>query len=93
MARGVGIATGARLFLAAQEPDLPDHLTLRQLVAYPRRDREFDALAVAEVLSRTGLGSFIRELDRELYEGRPWRDVLSGAEAAAGPRADAAAGA
>ena len=77
---GVGIATGARLFLAAQEPDLPDHLTLRELVAYPRRGRDFDALTVAEVLSRTGLGSFIRELDRDLYEGRPWRDVLSGGQ-------------
>ena len=77
---GVGIAAGARVFLAAQEADLPDHLTLHQLVTYPRRGEDFDALAVAEVLSHTGLGSFIRELDRELHDGRPWRDVLSGGQ-------------
>ena len=77
---GVAIATGARVFLAAQEADLPDHLTLKQLVAYPRRAEEFDALAVAEVLSRAGLGGFIRELDQELHDGRPWRDVLSGGQ-------------
>ena len=42
--------------------------------------RDFDALAVAEVLSRAGLGGFIRELDHELHQGRPWRDVLSGGQ-------------
>ena len=77
---GVGIAAGARVFLAAQEPDLPDHLTLQALVTYPRRAADFDALAVAEVLSRAGLGGFIRELDHELHDGRPWRDVLSGGQ-------------
>ena len=76
----VGIAAGARVFLAAQEADLPDHLTLHQLVTYPRRGEDFDALAVAEVLSHTGLGGFIRDLDRELHDGRPWRDVLSGGQ-------------
>ena len=77
---GVGIAAGARVFLAAQEPDLPDHLTLKSLVTYPRRGADFDALAVAEVLSRAGLGGFIRELDHELHDGQPWRDVLSGGQ-------------
>lgn len=77
---GVGIAAGARVFLAAQEPDLPDHLTLHQLVTYPRRGGDFDALAVAEALSRAGLGGLIRELDAELHQGRPWRDVLSGGQ-------------
>ena len=77
---GVGIAAGARVFLAAQEPDLPDHLTLKSLVTYPRRGADFDALAVAEVLSRAGLGAFIRELDHELHDGQPWRDVLSGGQ-------------
>ena len=76
----MGIAAGARVFLAAQEADLPDHLTLHQLVTYPRRGEDFDTLAVAEVLSHTGLGSFIRDLDRELHDGRPWRDVLSGGQ-------------
>jgi putative ATP-binding cassette transporter len=77
---GVGIAAGARVFLAAQEPDLPDHLTLKSLVTYPRRADEFDPLAVAEALSRAGLGGFIRELDLELQDGLPWRDVLSGGQ-------------
>ena len=49
-------------------------------MTYPRRAEDFDTLAVAEVLSRAGLGSFIRELDRELHDGRPWRDVLSGGQ-------------
>ena len=68
------------MFLAPQEADLPERLTLegaRHLSA-PRRD--FDALEVAEVLSRVGLGIFIRELDHELHQGRPWRDVLSGGQ-------------
>ena len=76
----VAIAAGARVFLAAQEADLPDHLTLKHLVTYPRRADDFDALAVAEVLSRAGLGAFIRELDHELHDGRPWRDVFSGGQ-------------
>lgn len=77
---GIGLAAGARVFLAAQEPDLPDHLTLKHLVSYPRREADFDTLAVAEVLSRTGLGAFIRDLDAVLHDGRPWRDVLSGGQ-------------
>jgi ABC-type uncharacterized transport system fused permease/ATPase subunit len=79
-AGGIGVAAGARVFLAAQEPDLPDHLTLAHLVAYPRRAGDYDRLAVAEVLSRAGLGAFIRELDATLHAGRPWRDVLSGGQ-------------
>ncbi|MBB5222261.1 ABC-type uncharacterized transport system fused permease/ATPase subunit [Amaricoccus macauensis] len=77
----IGVAAGARVFLAAQEPDLPDHLSLGQLVAYPRRVTEaYDRLAVAEVLSRAGLGGFIRDIDETLHGGRPWRDVLSGGQ-------------
>jgi ABC-type uncharacterized transport system fused permease/ATPase subunit len=76
----VAVAAGARIFLAAQEADLPDHLTLRELVTYPRFAGEFDALAVAEVLSRAGLGSFIPEIEDNLHHGRPWRDVLSGGQ-------------
>ena len=76
----VAVAAGARIFLAPQEPDLPERLTLKELVGYPRRGAEFDTLAVAEVLSRAGLGGFIRELDHELHQGRPWREVLSGGQ-------------
>lgn len=77
---GVALASGARIFLAAQEADLPDHLTLRELVTYPQGGGAFDALAVADALSRAGLGSFIRELENALRDGRPWRDVLSGGQ-------------
>ena len=77
---GIGLAAGARVFLAAQEPDLPDHLTLKHLVSYPRREADFDTLAVADALSRAGLGAFIRDLDAVLHDGRPWRDVLSGGQ-------------
>ncbi|HVL20494.1 MAG TPA: ATP-binding cassette domain-containing protein, partial [Amaricoccus sp.] len=76
----IGVAAGARVFLAAQEPDLPDHLTLGHLVAYPRPADDYDRLAVAEVLSRAGLGAFIRDLEATLHAGRPWRDVLSGGQ-------------
>ena len=77
---GVAVAAGARMFLAAQEADLPDHLTLKELVTYPDPDTGFDPLAVAEALSRAGLGGFIRQLEQVLYQGRPWRDVLSGGQ-------------
>lgn len=76
----IDVAAGARVFLAAQEPDLPDHLSLGHLVGYPRRPGDFDRLATAEVLSRAGLGGFIRDLDAVLRDGRPWRDVLSGGQ-------------
>lgn len=79
-AGGIGLAAGAQVFLASQEADLPDHLTLKHLVGYPRRDGDFDVLAVADALSRAGLGSFIRDLDQVLHDGRPWRDVLSGGQ-------------
>ncbi len=76
----IALGAGARLFLAAQEADLPERLTLRELTTYPRRSGEFHPLAVAEVLSRAGLGTFLRALDAELHQGRPWREVLSGGQ-------------
>ena len=76
----VAVASGARMFLAAQEADLPERLTLRELAAYPRRAMEFDTLAVAEAMSEVGLGGFIRELDEELHQGKPWREVFSGGQ-------------
>ena len=76
----IGIAAGARIFLASQDPDLPDHLTLGGLVAYPHPAAAYDRLSVADVLSRAGLGAFIRDCDAVLHGGRPWRDVLSGGQ-------------
>jgi vitamin B12/bleomycin/antimicrobial peptide transport system ATP-binding/permease protein len=76
----VAVTAGARMFLASQEADLPDRLTLKELVTYPRRAGDFDSLEVAEVLSGAGLGGLIRDLDHELHQGHPWRDVLSGGQ-------------
>lgn len=76
----VAMAAGARTFMAPQDVDLPERLTLKELVAYPRRGRDFASLDVAEVLARAGLGGFIRELDAEMFQGRAWRDVLSGGQ-------------
>jgi ABC-type uncharacterized transport system fused permease/ATPase subunit len=77
---GVATSAGARVLLAAQEVDLPDRLTLKELVTYPALADDFDSLAIAGVLSRAGLGGFIREVDHDLHQGRPWRDVLSGGQ-------------
>ena len=76
----VALAKGARIFFAGQEPDLPDRLTLKELVTYPDGAEACDDLTVAEALARVGLGAFIRELGDELHQGRNWRDVLSGGQ-------------
>jgi vitamin B12/bleomycin/antimicrobial peptide transport system ATP-binding/permease protein len=76
----VALAEGARLFFAGQEPDLPDRLSLKELVAYPEPGESFDDLVVAEALSRAGLGGFIAALGAELHQGKHWRDVLSGGQ-------------
>jgi ABC-type uncharacterized transport system fused permease/ATPase subunit len=77
---GVGLADGARVFLAGQEPDLPDRLTLKELVTYPANGEDFDDLTVAGALARVGLGTFVRHLEDELFQGRHWRDVFSGGQ-------------
>lgn len=76
----IATAPGARLFFAGQEPDLPDRLTLKALVAYPEAADDFDDLAVAEVLALAGLGGFVRALHDELHQGHNWRHVLSGGQ-------------
>lgn len=79
---GGAVATGddARMFFASQEPDLPDRLTLKALIAYPEHEESLDDLEAAEALSHVGLGQFIAALPAELHEGRNWRDVLSGGQ-------------
>jgi ABC-type uncharacterized transport system fused permease/ATPase subunit len=74
------VARGARIFFAGQEPDLPNRLSLKELVTYPHAAGTADDLTVAEALSRVGLGSFIRALGDELHQGRTWQDVLSGGQ-------------
>jgi ABC-type uncharacterized transport system fused permease/ATPase subunit len=77
---GVALGKGVRVFFAGQEPDLPDRLTLKELVAYPGCPEACDDLKAAEALARVGLGAFIPELGDELRDGRAWRDVFSGGQ-------------
>jgi ABC-type uncharacterized transport system fused permease/ATPase subunit len=76
----VAMTNGARVFFAGQEPDLPNRLTLKELVTYPNGAEACDDLTVAEALVRVGLGAFIRQLGDELCHGANWRDVLSGGQ-------------
>ena len=68
------------MFFAGQEPDVPDRMTLKELVTYPEPGDSFTDIAVADVLSRAGLGGFISWVDAELYEGNNWRNVFSGGQ-------------
>jgi ABC-type uncharacterized transport system fused permease/ATPase subunit len=77
---GIALAKDARTFFAGQEPDLPDRLTLKELVTYPGGADACDDLRAAEALARVGLGAFIHQLGDELHQGRTWRDVLSGGQ-------------
>ena len=76
----VTLAHGARMVFAGQEPDIPDRLTLKGLVAYPDHAEDHDDISIAHALSAAGLGKFIACLDAELHHGKPWRDVLSGGQ-------------
>lgn len=76
----VGMAPGARIFFAGQDPDLPDRMSLKALACYPDMPETHDDLSVARVLSRVGLGEFIAALPDELHHGKNWRNVLSGGQ-------------
>lgn len=76
----VTCATGAQMFFAGQDPDLPDRLSLKALVCYPAGDAAFDDIAVAHTLSKVGLGKFINALHDPLHEGNLWRNVFSGGQ-------------
>ncbi|WP_347265831.1 ATP-binding cassette domain-containing protein [Paracoccus sp. (in: a-proteobacteria)] len=76
----VALRRGSRLFMAGQEPDLPDRMTLKALVTYPDHAEQHSDLAAAAALSRAGLGEFIQQLGDELCQGRNWRNVLSGGQ-------------
>ncbi len=71
---------GARRFFAGQDPDLPDRLTLRELVCYPHDADAFSDLQVAAALGQVGLGKFLGELDSELYRGKSWQSLFSGGQ-------------
>jgi ABC-type uncharacterized transport system fused permease/ATPase subunit len=55
-------------------------MTLKELVTYPDAGHAFSDIAVADVLSRAGLGRFIASIDSELCEGTNWRRVFSGGQ-------------
>ena len=76
----VALRQGARVFFAGQDADLPDRMTLKELVTYPDAGQAFSDIAVADVLSRVGLGRFIAWIDAEVYEGTNWRNVFSGGQ-------------
>ncbi len=76
----IDLKRGARTFFAGQEPDLPDHLTLGELVCYPDAPGDFDDISIADALSRAGLGRFISSIREPLHEGKNWRNVLSGGQ-------------
>lgn len=76
----IGLRQAARMFFAGQDPDVPDRMTLKELVTYPDAADAFSDIAVADVLSRVGLGKFISSIDAELYQGNNWRNVFSGGQ-------------
>ena len=76
----VAFHRGARLFLAGQEPDIPDRMSLKALTTYPDTAGEHSDIAVASALSRVGLGEFVHCLGECLHRGRNWRNVLSGGQ-------------
>ncbi|MFT4012223.1 MAG: ATP-binding cassette domain-containing protein [Paracoccus sp. (in: a-proteobacteria)] len=76
----VTLREGARLFLAGQEPDVPDRLTLKALVTYPDHPEQHSDIDAAAAMARVGLGNFIASLGDDLYQGKNWRNVLSGGQ-------------
>jgi len=76
----VAIHRGAHLFLAGQDPDIPDRLSLKALTTYPDAEGAHSDIAVASALSRVGLGEFVHCLTDALHRGRNWRNVLSGGQ-------------
>jgi ABC-type uncharacterized transport system fused permease/ATPase subunit len=55
-------------------------MTLKELVTYPEPAEAFGDIAVADALSRVGLGEFIRAIGDDLHDGGNWRNVLSGGQ-------------
>lgn len=76
----IAIQAGADVFLAGQEPDIPDRLSLKALVTYPDFPEQHSDIAAAHALSRVGLGEFINCMDNDLHQGKNWRNVLSGGQ-------------
>lgn len=76
----VSVGLQDRLFLASQEPDIPERMTLKSLATYPDPEEKFHDGAVSEILSKVGLENFIPDLHAELHNGLSWRRILSGGQ-------------
>jgi vitamin B12/bleomycin/antimicrobial peptide transport system ATP-binding/permease protein len=79
-AGSITMKSGAKLYFAGQEPDLPDRMSFKALVTYPDHPEAHSDIEVAQVLSRVGLGAFISSLPEELHHGKNWRNVFSGGQ-------------
>lgn len=76
----VAIGAHDRVMFAGQEPDIPERLTLKSLVTYPRAEEAFDDRVVSGCLASAGLGEFLPDLHSETRGGLSWRRVLSGGQ-------------
>ncbi|MEM6487093.1 MAG: ATP-binding cassette domain-containing protein [Pseudomonadota bacterium] len=72
-------ADTAHMF-AGQDPDLPERLTLKELVTYPEPAEAFADLACAAALGEAGLARIVPHLDDAEMGGKAWADVLSGGQ-------------
>ena len=79
-AGAITMRSGASIFFAGQEPDLPDRMCLKELVTYPDHAEAHSDIEVAQALSHVGLGAFIHALPDALHQGKNWRNVLSGGQ-------------
>ncbi len=70
---------GANSLYAPQEAKFPS-VSLKQLVALPKEEDNFNDLAVAAVLHEAGLGEFIEYMKDADAGGSPWDMVLSGGQ-------------
>lgn len=73
-------AENKKIMYASQEPDLPDLLSLKELVTYPKKAEDFSDVEIAALLNKVDLGQFIEKMQSDLCEGKSWKDVFSGGQ-------------
>ncbi|MGF1551737.1 MAG: ATP-binding cassette domain-containing protein [Paracoccaceae bacterium] len=76
----IALPKGVDAFFAGQDPDLPERLTLKELVTYPHMAEDFDDLKVAAALGEAGLARFVPHLGETLMGGKSWANVFSGGQ-------------
>jgi ABC-type uncharacterized transport system fused permease/ATPase subunit len=81
-ALNVALPGGRRALYATQETFLPDKISLKQLLCLPvdENDPVLNDVKVAAALQKVGLGKFIQHLKDDNYNGRCWKEVLSGGQ-------------